>query len=100
MRAIIKHGDALAEVQVYRNGDQVTAVGMARYNTPKGPIEVAVNARMSVETFKWAREEAIKRMGTLAYTRIIGRYGINDNIMQAPPLPMGHTAQQPRMLKR
>ncbi len=100
MRAIIQHGAALADVQVYRDGDQVTAVGMARYNTPNGPIEVIVNARMSVGAFQWAREQAMKRMGSLAYTRIIGRLGIDDNIMNAPRLPMGRTVQQPRMLKR
>lgn len=99
MKAIIQHGSALAEVNVYRNGDRVTAVGMARYKSPHGPIDAVVNVTMSVAAFQWAREQAIKKMGSLAYTRIIGRLGIDDNIMNAPPLPAARIPQ-PRMLKR
>lgn len=100
MRALIPYQGGTAVVQVYRNGDQVRAIGAAQYTTPQGnKFEAAVDVRTTVAGFLELRETLIRKIGSLAYTRLKGRYGIDDNIMNAPPLPMGNV-QQPRMLKR
>lgn len=88
MRAMIALRDGtLAKVDVYRNGGTVTVIGHGVQSTPGGEVKAAVVAQMPVAAYEWGRKEAIRRIGTLAYTRIIGRLGIDDNVMRAPPLP-------------
>jgi hypothetical protein len=99
MRAMIALRDGtLAKVDVYRNGGTVTVIGQGEQHTPGGPIRAIVASQMPIAAYEWARKEAIKRMGSLAYTRIIGRLGIDDNAMRAPPLPP-HLARSIPMLK-
>lgn len=77
----------LAKVAVYRDGNTVTVRGMGEQDTPGGKIQVAVEAQMPVAAFEFIRRKAIEKVGTLVYTRMIGRLGIDDNVMRAPPLP-------------
>lgn len=100
MRAMIALRDGtLAKVDVYRNGDTVTVVGQGMQSTPGGNVRAAVIAQMPIAAYEWGRKEAIRRMGTLAYTRIIGRLGIDDDARRAPPLPAHVAASMPRMLR-
>lgn len=78
---------ALARVDVYRDGDTVTIRGAGEQPTPGGPVKVAIEAQMPVAAFQYIRQKAIARIGTLAYTRFLGRLGVDDNVMRAPPLP-------------
>lgn len=102
MRALIPYQGGVAEVQVFRNGNAVRAIGVAHLTTPNGnKVEAAVDVRTNVAGFLELRDALIKRIGTLAYTRLKGRYGIEDDIMKAPALPShNHTHAHQRMLKR
>lgn len=100
MRALIPYQGGVAEVQVFRNGNNVRAIGMAHLTTPQGnKIEAAVDVRTTVAGYLELRETLIRRIGTLAYTRLKGRFGVDDDIMKAPPLPSNQNAQ-PRLLRR
>lgn len=101
----------LAKVSVYRDGDRVTVVGVARHETPAGASETVVRSSMTVETFEWYRGQAAATLerakGTLAYNRLLGMVGLTDkdvteavtfDIRRAPPLPA--PTRQPMRLKR
>lgn len=100
MKAMVALRDGtLAQVNVYRNGDVVTIAGQGVQKTPKGEVKVAVQAQMNVETFEWCRKKAIEKVGTLVYTRLIGRLGVDDDVRRAPPLPPAMQNSQ-RLLAR
>lgn len=114
MQAMIKMPDgSLAKVSVYRNGETITVVGVARHETPMGPSETIVQSRMSIDAFEWYRSRAVQQIeaarGSLAYTRLLGMAGLSDrdvqeavafDVRRAPQLPPHMQSMPPRMLKR
>lgn len=88
---------SIAQVNVYRDerGD-VVIVGMARHHTPAGVSETVVSSRMTPAVFEHYRQQAIERMGILAYQRLLARVGISDDVRRAPLLPRGGLPMLPR----
>jgi hypothetical protein len=88
---VVGKGSAVADVDVYRDGEVVTVIGRALHQreTPFGAINSAVEVVSqfpSIEAFDWAKARAFER-APLAYTRVVGALGIDDDAMRAPPLP-------------
>lgn len=77
----------VGKVDVYRNGDTVTIRHAVAHRTPAGTIQQMAETQMPLAVFDYLRTQAIARLGSLAYTRIIGRIGIDDDARRAPPLP-------------
>jgi len=91
---------SIAKVSVYKNGDTVTVVGMAKHETPAGVSETIIQSRMTVSTFEWYQDRASRLLsnarGTLAYQKLLGMAGVTDsdvqnamrfNVRAAPALP-------------
>lgn len=111
MEAMIALPDgSVAKVSVYRDGDNVTVVGVARHETPAGISETVIQSRMTVDTFEWYRSSASRMLararGTLAYGRLLGMAGLTDrdvteavsfDVRRAPPLPAPAQPQRPRL---
>lgn len=87
MQAMIALPDgSIAKVNVYKDGNTVTVVGMAKHQTPMGTSETVVQSRMSVDTFEWYRDQGIRQIasarGTLGYTRLLNAIGVSDRDVQ------------------
>lgn len=93
MKGLIPVGRASipCEVDVYRDGDVVTVVGGVEHvqKTPHGAARTIVGfvSRFdSVAAYDWAKALAFER-APLAYTRIVGALGVDDDARNAPPTP-------------
>ncbi len=80
-----------AGVDIYRDGDTVTLVakGQAVRETKNGKVKtsgVVVQQYETVEAFEADRKELFDKF-PLAYTKVIHRLGISDDVRNAPPLP-------------
>lgn len=92
-RALVSIGKSSvsADVDVYRDGDVVTIVARGESNrtTPFGNVRsqgVVSHQYDTVEAFEYDRDRMFKRF-PLAYARVVGRLGIDDDARRAPPLP-------------
>jgi hypothetical protein len=86
----VGRGSAIAEVDVYRDGDVVTVVGHFDHlrQTPYGAAKTRVGFVSSFETvaaYDWAKARAFER-APLLYTRMVGALGIDDNAQNAPSI--------------
>jgi hypothetical protein len=80
-----------AEVEVYRDGEVVTLIakGNAVRETENGQVKttgVVVQQYQTVAAFEADREKLFKRF-PLAYTKIVHKLGISDDVKNASPLP-------------
>lgn len=92
-RALVAVGraNAVAEVDVYRDGPVVTVVargGVVRA-TPHGQVRTngtVMQQYDTVEAFEHDRDRVIKRF-PLAYSKVADKLGFDDDARRAPPLP-------------
>lgn len=87
----IRNGQAVGAVDLYRDGDVVTMVahGEAERDTPYGKVRTRgalVHQYDSVEAYEYERNRLFNRF-PLAYARLVGRLGVDDDARRAPPLP-------------
>jgi hypothetical protein len=87
----IRNGKLVGAVDLYRDGDVVTMVarGGAVRTNPYGTVRTSAdvtNQYSSVEAYEYERDKVFQRW-PLAYVRLIGRLGIDDDARNAPPLP-------------
>lgn len=80
-----------AGVDVYRDGETITLVakGQAVRETKNGKVRtsgVIVQQYETVEAFEADRDELFIKF-PLAYTKVINKLGIKDDVRTAPPLP-------------
>lgn len=82
---------SIAKVAVYReDGGGLVVVGVARHETPAGASETTVATRMPIAVFEHYQEQAIRRLGPLTVSRLLGRVGLDrENLARAPMLPRG-----------
>ncbi len=80
-----------ANVEVFRDGEVVTLVakGTAVRDTENGKVKtsgVMIQQYETVAAFEADREKLFKRF-PLAYTKIVHKLGISDDVKNASPLP-------------
>ena len=88
-----RNGQVIGTADIYRDGDVVTIVadGGGDHQTPFGKMRTKVHVEQqfdTVEAFEYVRDRLAKSTRfALAYSKLIGRLGIDDDARNAPPLP-------------
>lgn len=88
-----RNGQVVGTADIYRDGDVVTIVadGGGEHQTPYGTVRTKVHVEQqfdTVEAYEHMRDRLAKNSRfALAYARMIGRLGIDDDARRAPPLP-------------
>lgn len=88
-----RNGQVVGTADIYRDGDVVTIVadGGGEHDTPFGKMRTKVRVEQqfeTVEAFEYVRDRLAKSSRfALAYSKLIGRLGIDDDARRAPPLP-------------
>jgi len=88
-----RNGQVVGTADIYRDGDVVTIVadGGGDHQTPFGKMRTKVHVEQqfdTVEAFEYVRDRLAKSSRfALAYSKLIGRLGIDDDARRAPPLP-------------
>ncbi len=87
----IRNGQADGVLDMYRYGDAVIIVGAGDdvRDTPYGKIRTRgaiVREYETVEAYEYERDKWFNKF-PLAYTKIVGRLGVDDDARRAPPLP-------------